>query len=719
MRNLALAALLVVRTAAAAPELTALSAQSGPPGAPITAKLTGVSSLSATPYILFAFDNGPVTLAPADLGEDGAIQFLVPYFIDANQEAGYSTGTCKLALAQKGGMVPLATFEVLPLQPVADPIGKLTDLIRALNRGVLDRIDSQKETLGWADIAGTLRKFNQARTDELLKSIAGADATGTGNMALDVLNPGGDTVPVSKRDLENLASILFGQATAPKAGAESTKALRSEPRKAAPGHCIADALGKPWEDCLDLNYWADQLAESVTTIGLNPGLPGSGLVQALQRVITHVDLSASTVFGADTRRTCSFDASAVSPALVATQLLNIMHDSAILCKLHPVKPVRLLAVPVPNPMPVGQMDAVGNRGTQILLRTEPYWTPEFTVDQFLKRSYDGMVTAALAGDAGCATQLTSAYNSLARQMFDSARNQMLEPLRKIQQQLPSFRETPLYKCDLREIATLSPGSLNRRNDHDDDTNARWGLEGLRAGTYRVEVMPVRENFPNAGPSRYRGGIFTGFEDCDEPPRPISWFNAEITKVSPCVSVVVAGGETNVQISSAYVFSYRGDTGPKNPVRYDPPLSISDTLTLEENSLGAKSMAVIKKVNDTKWQVEQTLEGAPSDVPVTDTWNRLDLQLIHRPGPKPIRVKVSSNISGTCQGLDVNVGTVSRREDGVNGCPAEWTIDTQSSPGTVATTFLQVRAVVLGGRGVSRGPGKGRVLTEIEFLEPGR
>jgi hypothetical protein len=196
-----------------------------------------------------------------------------------------------------------------------------------------------------------------------------------------------------------------------------------------------------------------------------------------------------------------------------------------------------------------------------------------------------------------------------------------------------------------------------------------------------------------------------------------------------MDVQVARPKQEVFVSSTIVGSIRNDSLGYTDV--NPPVNVTDTNAygISKTELGATSSLNVKKSGPNKWQVTQTVSGSveTGQGSLTDTWNNVQLYITHWPGPREVKIHVSSSVSGSCQGLSVNLTgygrdgspTLSKQEqDGNNGCPADWTL-TASSPQTPnsdnRSVGLDIRLKILGGEGAGFGPGKGTVTTDIELV----
>jgi hypothetical protein len=175
------------------------------------------------------------------------------------------------------------------------------------------------------------------------------------------------------------------------------------------------------------------------------------------------------------------------------------------------------------------------------------------------------------------------------------------------------------------------------------------------------------------------------------------------------------------VASSQVFSYTTREGPKNRTVYTPPRRVtdSDLFAAADSSLSAKTLVTVEQTASNKWRMVQEVEGAPASVSEVDTWNQMMLHITHRPGPQPIRVRVVSTVSGTCQGMHARLNgqtTAFEEDEGNNGCANTWTLNASSPAGasTASVATLDVGVFILGGRGTSFGPGKGTITTEIEL-----
>ncbi|MFN7934993.1 MAG: hypothetical protein U0R19_16805 [Bryobacteraceae bacterium] len=698
--------------------IRSLSVPNARPGTVLTAEPVEFPGFSANPYVYFVFPDSVAVPVPAQLDQNGQLSFPVPYFIDPEVSEGYRSGECQVALPVNGRPVGAVRFHIDPLLPVANAPQRLRELIETWSAGSREQLALQRGMAGAEAAVDIIRGLSQKREQALIDLAARIEKDGAARLPFDLKSPKeGDDFEVSARHIEHLVSMILDLPVP----ADNPKTLFQSPRatSAASGPaCIADAFGphpNQWDWCLDI-------VPPLTAGSVNVAPPGLALIRLLSSAIVHGTPRTLSTAASPPAGACTLAPERLSPALIAAHLLNIIHEPYLLCKLYPVKPVSIRAVPSPDPIPIGSASSVGNKGTELRLRTEPWWTPEFAVDKFLKRAYDFALMDALPLGSECGLQVRGDFDRLGERMFQSARGEMLTALQSVQSSQPPFREVPVYKCDISELFPEDLSGLNRNPSLDTEgPPPAWGLEGIRAGSYRVRFSPIYSQWPAA-----RGFLSGAFIFADETPGnpcgspPALKFSLQLKEefrpLPRCVSVTVAGGETAVRIESAYVFSYR-DEGPKSPVTYNPPRSIDTFLTLEENSNGAKSFAQITKVNDNNWQITQQITGAPASEKLTTTWNRLDFRLIHIPGPRKIRVKFEAKVTGTCQSIEIRLGQTSRLLDRSNDCSGSFTLEEFSPPGGGnASTFFQLRTVVLGGEGLGRGPGAGQVTTNIEFLQ---
>jgi hypothetical protein len=403
----------------------------------------------------------------------------------------------------------------------------------------------------------------------------------------------------------------------------------------------------------------------------------------------------------------------VDPGLLGWQLAGFLVLNGLHCNLYPVRPSKLTAISIPSPIPVGEASRTGNEGTEFKLRLEPGWVPENAIYGFLDLHYYSVLREFVTKSVGpgrCLDTMVAQYLDAGAQIFKTARPRLFDAVKSIQDRAPKFQEVTLYKCDISEVKLLSSDLLQRVPSQDNDSKLRWGLEGVRAGVTDVILQPIKENFP------LRAFIDPCEGPLQYPPTANQRYGAEwYPVINSCTKLETVGGAARLEVAETYIFSYQ-DEGPLNPKTYNPPLSVEAPFDFSYSAYGATSSVNIRQVSGAKWQITQKSTGAPSSDPkITTTWNRIDLNLIHRPGPRKIRVKVNSNVVGTCQGLDVTVGTITQRKDGNNGCAVDWTFETFSPTGPTASTLLQIRFVVLGGRGPGFGSGSGTVTTEVEYL----
>jgi hypothetical protein len=308
---------------------------------------------------------------------------------------------------------------------------------------------------------------------------------------------------------------------------------------------------------------------------------------------------------------------------------------------------------------------------------------------------------------------------MASDIFSRARGQLLEAVRKVSP--APFLEAPLYRCDATELrpSRTSRSVVNYRADKNDDSTSRWGIEGLRTGSAKVAVQPAYENFV---PDIF---AIDPVDDCPpvlSGPLTLSLLFPEYRPISNCVSVNVTGTEKALEVASTQVFSYNSFEGTKRPTDYSPPRRVTESalFAAADTSNSAKTGLTIEQIGSNKWRMVQEVEGAPASVDdAISTWNQVTLWILNRPGPQPIRVRVNSNVSGTCQGMHARLTaetTDSKEDDGNEGCPNEWTLTAFSPPGQNSVATLDIGVFVIGGSGTTFGPGKGTVTTEIELLD---
>lgn len=184
----------------------------------------------------------------------------------------------------------------------------------------------------------------------------------------------------------------------------------------------------------------------------------------------------------------------------------------------------------------------------------------------------------------------------------------------------------------------------------------------------------------------------------------------------CTSV--AASQKAVSVGLTAVFSYTDTTGPLNVTSYRPAKAVttSSPFQLSDSSVGGSSKLTVERTGDSKWKITQQVQGPSRTDVFTNTWNRVDLQIQHGPGARQIRVTTDSSITGTCQGVDVQLtGTLSWRKqlDSASGCSSNFELKGFSRAGA-ATLSLNIS--VLGARGARNGPGNGTATTTVELID---
>jgi hypothetical protein len=705
-------AALVAPAAVPGRAIESLSASSAMPGQRITLKLDSKTNLATLNNAAVLFDDGLIVPAPVRL-QSGVATILVPYVPDEDQELGYRTGNCSVALIDGGKLTDGAPLVIDPLPDVEDPAGKFRTIVEQIAAASKGGLESQKQNASWAGTASGLQTVMDAFAAPLVEMAGRIAADGTAAVPLDATAREGDeSVEVSGRLLGHLVA-LFQQLPPRRVKLTSTGAAKGtlapgeKQAAAGPGPCLADL--PHYKACLGLSESApDEIA----------GWDNEEAYAVLRSAITVSP--AYSLYKGKTVSPCNVNSRALSPIRVAASMSAFFLGLGLQCKLWPTKPVAFSAHPKPSPIPTGPSESTGNEGTEITLRLEPYWTPEFTVDDFLFTSYFNTVQN-VADDLGagvesipCAPDYRKEFARLSGQMWKSARTQLLEAVRNAAAKIPPSTDATIYKCDLTALSPQDRTILVRRAARDNDQTARWGLEGLNGGSTKVLLSPVNENFP---PEMFLEDVLgsnpAGTECRSGPARITLSMSGDRRPISRCVDVTVAPSEKRLAVSSHSIFTY-GDEGPARETSYTPAKEVTTSAPFSAGS--GNSKLSITQTAQNKWKMVQDVEGRDGNS-ISTTWNNIALNLTHRPGPRKIRATVASTITGTCQGLTVTLGASRQVKEGNNGCSAAWTLETSSDAGPVSTTLLDIRVSVLAGRGAGFGTGKGSITTEVEYIDP--
>ena len=684
------------------PRIISLSDSAAVPGTRLEAVVSGTASSVDLPYLVLAFPDGFAVPVPAIPLAAGRFSFIVPYVPDENDGPGYRIGACSMGLlSDKGQFIGETPFEIRELPETPGAIERFRTIVtnQAARTGAALR--TQRSSSDLTEMVDVLERVGISQAKSLLTLVDKLAENKVATFPLDLTgssDPDAPSIEVTERMVGHIVAVhdaILSSSLPSTAQAMEAKLQRN--RSAGGPGCIFDALGgagSSWDLCIKARE--RNIQEFINA-------EDSPLTIMFQRAFSWGGVTLLTP--SSTKPCPGFNTPAITPGLLVGNLAQFLMYSGLYCNLHPIRPVKLTANPLPNPLPVGPFGSTGNQGTEIKMRLEPAWTPETAVLHFLWQHYDHVFLDMVSkiNFEGCTSHRDKIFSHITN-LFLSITPDIKKAVQEIQDRAPKFREVTLYKCDIEEVRPFSSDNLRWVPSWDDNNKLRWGLEGVRAGTTEVLLRPIPANFPRRA--------FTDL--CITPPRPFG-DPAEWQPVIPaCVKIDTAGGEAKLGVSDAYVFSYQ-DEGPQNPKTYSPPFDVGAPYDLPNSAYGATASANVRQQSATKWVITQKATGAPATGNVVTTWNRLDLNLIHRPGPQKIRVKVNANVTGTCQGLDVYLGSIRQRKDGNNGCSADWTLEEFSPRGPTGSTLLLIRFVVLGGRNTSFGPGSGTVTTEVEYL----
>ena len=682
------------------PRIQSLSTGVGAPGTEVTVSGISVPGGTQVKSILIEFDDGGmVPAAPSVSG--GRVSFLVPFVPDPEAAGGYRTGNCSISFYNGATTSNALPFRIEPLAKPADPVGRFKAIVQSLAASSAANLNAQKAIAEFTPLASVIDPLSQTRTAALLALADQIAANGRATLPLDLsgpAEPGAPMVEVTLRDLENLVAVLDQSKAEAAQSSDAPRAIL--PRAGAAGPCLFDLPG--YQYCTILAQSPDAYSEGMT----------SG---PLFRMIANAFTVGPQNYKAQ-RVLCTINPAAISPFVIASSLLQYLNDRRLTCKLQPTKPVSITALPVPNPIPAGSFETTGNRGTGLTIRLEPFWTPEFTVDQVLGSVYGETFEAAIPYPDQCARDLRADLGRIARDMFNRARDRMVESLRRVSPE--KSREVPLYKCDISDVqpASSSTTLASHRADKDDAGSNRWGIEGKLPGSASLTLTPVWDHFlPD---------LFTTTPT--DPCFQSSGSNLTVSlmgdfkQLNPCVRVEVAGPRKAVEVTGSQVFSFTSATGPLNRSSFNPPVRVTQEAPFQraDAAQGAISQLQVEQLTATKYRVTQIVEGASASTKeIVNTWNGVTLLLTNGPGSHKIRIQLKSNVSGACQGMhaDLNARTRDRQDDeGNNGCARTWDMNNFSS--TTSLTTLDLGVYILGGQGLGFGPGKGTVTTEIELLD---
>jgi hypothetical protein len=682
-----------------------LSSSFGRPGQKITMNFTDPVEPSAVTAAVFQFPNTLPIPAPIDVVSGSKIAFYVPLIPD-NSQAGYVTGNFTVGLKRGDVIVGSLPFRIDPLQPVTDSVNKFKLAVADMARFTRTTLQQQQQIPSMATVARGAETMIDTASAPLTKMADDIAANGFADLRLDVFSTSSPTLRVTRRDLDNMIAMWENDPTLDGTRPRSASQQQAAVARPAGAGCFSESF----EYCVTLANTTP--AEIATTFGM--------------RDIFHVFRRAVTLPIVTLGVGCKLDPSQMTAWALASAFLPTLHTVA--CKLGPNKPTKLTAFPVPDPIPVGSINSTGSLGTRIKLDLAPYWTRDFTVDQVYSTAYVSSLRAIIANAAseGCSADYINSLNNLGRTMLSSAQT----GLRNYIGGSVITSEETLDACSVDSITTNVKARYDGKTNYDASKNAkfplpegfRWGIEGVEPGPSAIKINEKKEMFPEQ--------MFLGlYGPCDPgAPHLLSLFN-DYDPISPCMDVQVARPKQEVFVSSTIVGSIRNDSLGYTDV--NPPVNVTDTNAygISKTELGATSSLNVKKSGPNKWQVTQTVSGSveTGQGSLTDTWNNVQLYITHWPGPREVKIHVSSSVSGSCQGLSVNLTgygrdgspTLSKQEqDGNNGCPADWTL-TASSPQTPnsdnRSVGLDIRLKILGGEGAGFGPGKGTVTTDIELV----